>query len=63
MTDNGNFVVDVDFGLVAADGVSALNDRLQSIVGVVETGLFVRMATQAYFGQPDGSVVSRVCIY
>lgn len=59
VTDNGNFVVDVDFGVVAADGVGALNDRLQRIVGVVETGLFVGMATKAYFGQPDGSVTSR----
>ena len=27
--------------------------------GVVETGLFVNMATTAYFGAPDGSVTKK----
>ena len=29
-------------------------------VGVIETGLFVNMASKAYFSMPDGSVVSRL---
>ena len=31
----------------------------QYITGVVETGLFVNMATIAYFGAPDGSVAKK----
>ncbi len=54
VTDNGNFIIDADFGEIA-DPV-ALNDALIRIPGVVETGLFVRMACRAYFGKEDGSV-------
>lgn len=59
LTDNSNFVVDVDFGEVAAGDVAALDAKLQAIVGIVETGLFVGRAQQAYFGQPDGTVKTR----
>ena len=58
MTDNGNFVIDVDFGEVL--DVPSLDAKLQSIVGVVETGLFVGMCQKAYFGTQDGSVKLRV---
>lgn len=33
--------------------------RLFSVLGVVETGLFVSMAERAYFGMEDGSVQVR----
>jgi len=59
VTDNGNFVIDVDFGVVEPERVAALDAQLQAIVGIVETGLFVRMADKAYFGQEDGSVTTR----
>ena len=59
VTDNGNFVLDVDFGELDPARVSELDRQLQSIVGVVETGLFVGMVEKAYFGQADGSVTSR----
>ena len=36
-----------------------LNIILLSFVGVIETGLFINMASKAYFGMPDGSVTSR----
>ena len=42
VTDNGNFVVDVDFGEI--HNPKELNDALTSMPGVVETGLFVSMA-------------------
>jgi len=42
VTDNGNFVVDVDFGEI--HNPKELNDTLTSMPGVVETGLFVSMA-------------------
>jgi ribose 5-phosphate isomerase A len=59
VTDNGNFVIDVDFGVLAPSSVHELNQKLLNIVGIVETGLFVRMAEKAYFGKEDGSVSSR----
>merc|ERR1712083_522007 len=42
VTDNGSFILDVDFGLVKE--VEKLNQSLMMIPGVVETGLFVNMA-------------------
>ncbi len=55
--DNGNFVVDADFGLIKDP--KELDQKLQMIPGVVETGLFIDMAVKAYFGQEDGSLISR----
>lgn len=55
ITDNGNFVLDCDFGEIA-DPVE-LNRKLKQMVGVVETGLFCNMASRAFFGQKDGSVI------
>ena len=52
VTDNGNFVVDVDFGLV--DDVKDLDLQLRLISGVIETGLFVGMADVVYLGKSDG---------
>ena len=52
VTDNGNFVADVDFGPV--DDVKKLDLQLKLIPGVIETGLFVGMADIVYLGKPDG---------
>jgi ribose 5-phosphate isomerase A len=52
-TDNGNVILDCTF----ADGIPdpvEMQQRLRSIVGVVETGLFLYMAQQAIIGGPDG---------
>ncbi len=57
VTDNGNFIIDADFGEITQP--EKLNQELTMIPGVVETGLFVNMATRAYFGQEDGSVTVR----
>jgi len=54
VTDNGNFVVDVDFGPV--DDVKGLNLQLKLIPGVIETGLFVGMADVVYLGKQDGAL-------
>ncbi|KAH6587021.1 hypothetical protein BASA50_000068 [Batrachochytrium salamandrivorans] len=54
VTDNGNFVVDADFGQIKDP--MALNNQLISIPGIVDTGLFCEMANGAYFGMPDGTV-------
>jgi ribose 5-phosphate isomerase A len=59
LTDNANFIVDADFG--AIDDVVALEQRLRNLVGVVETGLFVQMASKVFFGsQTDETLYSRV---
>jgi len=57
VTDNGNFIVDADFGVI--DDPQGLNQKLTGIPGVLETGLFIGMVEKAYFGREDGSVVDR----
>jgi ribose 5-phosphate isomerase A len=57
VSDNGNFILDVNFGVIREP--AELDRELTMIAGVVETGLFVNMASKAYFGQEDGSVKSR----
>ncbi|KAJ3058569.1 hypothetical protein HK102_010434, partial [Quaeritorhiza haematococci] len=57
VTDNGNFVVDADFGPIKDPG--SLEKKLISIPGIVETGLFVGMADVAYFGLKNGEVKVR----
>ncbi len=52
ITDNGNFVVDVDFGPV--DDAEKLDLQLKLISGVIETGLFIEMADVVYLGKQDG---------
>lgn len=60
ISDNGNVIVDADFGSIAVADVAAVNNSIQRIAGVVETGLFVQMASKAYFGYADGTVKSSV---
>lgn len=51
VTDNGNFIIDVDFGLI--ENPDALDAKLKRIPGIVETGLFVNMADIIYLGKPN----------
>ncbi len=53
VTDNQNFIVDCTFPTGIANP-EELDDQLHSIVGVVETGLFLHMAERALIGGPDG---------
>ena len=48
VTDNGNFILDADFGPI--DAPSELNFQLKSIPGVVETGIFAGIADIVYLG-------------
>jgi ribose 5-phosphate isomerase A len=48
VTDNGNFILDVDFGTI--DNPTRLDTRLKTVPGVIETGLFIGMAQLAYVG-------------
>ena len=54
ITDNGNFILDVDFGVI--ENPTELNDKLLHIPGIVDTGLFIGMASSAYIGTEDGNV-------
>lgn len=53
VTDNGNLIVDCRFGEIG--DTEALNEKLKRIPGVVETGLFLGMASRAVIGYSDGS--------
>jgi len=48
ITDNGNFILDVDFGVI--ENPKELEEKLKMIPGVVETGLFIGMAHTIYVG-------------
>jgi ribose 5-phosphate isomerase A len=52
-TDNGNYIADCDFGGIAAP--AALEQRLAAITGVVETGLFIGLASEVIVGSPSGA--------
>ncbi|XP_003740797.1 ribose-5-phosphate isomerase [Galendromus occidentalis] len=58
VTDNGNFILDCPFVPGKLLDTYATNISIKMIPGVVETGLFVRMAQKAYFGLADGSTKS-----
>jgi ribose 5-phosphate isomerase A len=52
VSDNGNFIFDVDFGPIS--DAKKLNYALKAIPGVIETGLFVEMADIVYVGGREG---------
>ena len=54
VTDNGNFIVDADFGRIRDS--SRLDRSLKMLPGVLETGLFLKMADSAYVGRRDGKI-------
>jgi ribose 5-phosphate isomerase A len=51
-TDGGNFIVDCHFGLIADP--AQLEQALSATIGVVETGLFIGMASTALVATPAG---------
>lgn len=61
VTDNGNFLLDWVFDDEVQDWHS-IERALKCIPGIIETGLFLNMATTAYFGSPEGDVVVRTNI-
>lgn len=52
VTDNGNLVLDCEFG--AIDDPNTLAASLSALPGVVEHGLFVELADTVYVGTVDG---------
>lgn len=58
VTDNGNLIIDITCDEpIPVEQVAALNATLTGLVGVVETGLFIKYTKRVYFGMQDGTVV------
>ena len=63
VTDNGGLILDWYWDKTKQHNWAQVNTSLACMAGVVETGLFVNMASKAYFGLQDGTVkeVTRDC--
>jgi ribose 5-phosphate isomerase A len=55
VTDNGNYVLDVDFGRL--DDPGALGARIAALPGVLDHGLFVGLVHELHVGEPSGARV------
>ncbi len=53
-TDNGNHIVDCTFGRI--ESPEKISQKLNQIPGVVENGLFIRLAHKVYVGYQSGKV-------
>jgi ribose 5-phosphate isomerase A len=56
-TDNGNYILDVDFGSIPRP--DELASRIAAVPGVIDHGLFVALATELHVGRADGARVVR----
>ncbi len=56
ITDNHNYILDCYFNKI--ENAALLNAALHNIPGVVETGLFINMASSVIAGYPDGKIVT-----
>lgn len=54
MTDNHNYIVDADFGLIADP--ASLSERLNQIEGILAHGLFVNVAAMVIMGQGNKTI-------
>jgi len=61
VTDNGNFILDWRFDIDSASTTDwmQVDQKLQCIPGIVDTGLFCGMATKVYFGMQDGTIKTK----
>lgn len=57
ITDGGNYILDCTFGPI--ESPETLAGDLDRIVGVVEHGLFIGMATEVHVGKPSGVEILR----
>jgi len=55
ITDEGNFIFDCHYGEIVDP--SAVAHTLKSMTGVVEHGLFLKLASVAIIAGPDGARV------
>lgn len=58
ITDNGNLIVEADFGEI--ENPETLEQRLNMIAGVLENGIFIKPAHLIMIGYPDGRVEKRL---
>jgi ribose 5-phosphate isomerase A len=54
VTDDGLYILDLPFGRIQRPAI--LDKRLKILSGVVETGIFIGLATRMLLGHPDGRV-------
>ena len=54
ITDNGNFILDVNFGEIKDP--AKLEKELNTIPGVIENGIFSNVVKALYMGNADGSI-------
>lgn len=54
VTDNGNFILDADFGRI--ENPMLIQRRLKAVPGLIETGLFLNIADIVYVGRQNGQV-------
>jgi len=52
ITDNGNYILDCHYEKI--DDLEELNKRINNIPGVVENGLFIKMADEVIIGTKEG---------
>jgi ribose 5-phosphate isomerase A len=52
ITDNGNYILDVDFGEIKVPG--DLESKINSVIGVVENGIFSKMADEVHVASAKG---------
>jgi ribose 5-phosphate isomerase A len=57
VTDEGNFILDLQLGQIL--DASKLAQWLNQIPGVVENGLFIDICTQVLIGHADGTISIR----
>ena len=53
ITDNGNYIIDCAFNKI--EQPASLHDQINSIVGVVENGLFIHLANKVIVASQDGN--------
>ncbi len=54
LTDGGNYILDCSFGPI--DNAETLSREIDSIPGVLEHGLFLKMASKVFVGAANGVV-------
>lgn len=57
ITDNDNYVIDADFGIITNPG--ALEKDINSIEGVIDNGIFVGMTSEVHIGTANGVKIKR----
>lgn len=55
ITDEGNFILDIDIS--GFSDIRGLDNDLRSIPGIVETGLFINLATNIFVGEGDNVTI------